>query len=169
MWSSDAILLGRAAALLMVSLVTGCGFRPSGVVDFPPTVQAVHVDTVDRYSVFYRELTTALRAGGRELVATADAADTVITISRDETGQRVLAVSARNVPREFDVYYIVRFAVERKGVATTEPQTLIRNRDYTFDETQILGKAREEEILREALAEALVRLVTRQVAALEPG
>lgn len=152
-----------------LACIAGCGFRPSGIVEFPQDVQLVHVETANRYSPFYRELTAALRADGRRLTADPDEADTVIDIRRDETGQRVLAVSARNVPREYDIYYIVRYAVRRDGIEVMAPQTLTLNRDYTFDETRILGKAREEDALRQWLAAELVRLVTREMAALDGG
>ena len=48
-----------------------------------------------------------------------------------------------------------------------EPQTLTRNRDYTWDETLVLGKALEEETLRRALAADLVELVLRRVEAID--
>lgn len=172
MWSSEPDIpaaVRRCLAAALLGLLAGCGFRPSGIVQFPDDVQVVYVETADRYSSFYRELTTALRAGGRRLTRQRDEADTVIDIERDETGQRVLAVSARNVPREYEIYYIVRYAVRRGGVEVMAPETLTLNRDYTFDETQILGKEREEAVLRDWLAAELVRLVTREMAALEGG
>ena len=44
------------------------------------------------------------------------------------------------------------------------PQFLTLTRDYTYDTTLVLGKAREEQLLREALVDDLVRLVIRQLA-----
>ena len=46
--------------------------------------------------------------------------------------------------------------------ATTQTLT----RDYTYDETQVLGKAREEEVLRDALVDNLVRITMIQLSAL---
>ena len=39
-------------------------------------------------------------------------------------------------------------------------------RDYTYDETLVLGKAREEELLREAIVSDLVRVVLKQLGTL---
>jgi len=39
-------------------------------------------------------------------------------------------------------------------------------RNYTYDETQVLGKEREASILRQALAEDLARQVVRRIEAL---
>ena len=47
-----------------------------------------------------------------------------------------------------------------------EPQFLTLTRDYTYDTTLVLGKAREEQLLREAIVDDLVRLVVRQLSTL---
>lgn len=159
-WCRRHLLLGLAL------LLPACGFQPRGQAKLPPSVQSVHVIAGDRYSPFYRELTAALRAKGATLADGADKADAVIRITRDDTGQRVLAVSTRNVPTEYDVYYTVRYDIAVNGAVVFEPQTLTLNRDYTYDETKVLGKSREETVLREALAADLAGLVTRRLNAL---
>lgn len=158
MWWFKAGLLA-AMALAM----SGCGFQARGNANFPPEFAATYIETVDRYSPFYQELVTSLRRSQLEVVDRRDAAQTVIRISEDESGQRVQSVSPRNVPREFEVFYRIRYSVERGGVEVLEPQALTRNRDYTWDETLVLGKALEEETLRRALAADLVELVLRRV------
>jgi LPS-assembly lipoprotein len=153
--------------LVFVACVLGaCGFQVRGRADFPPAMTVAYVDTANRYSPFYRELTMAIRASGRQLTEDATIADTVITVLGDETGQRVLSVSARNVPREYDVYYTIRYAVAINGTTVVEPQTLTLNRDYTYDETEVLGKAVEEDGLRDALAADLVTLLMRRMSTL---
>jgi outer membrane lipopolysaccharide assembly protein LptE/RlpB len=47
-----------------------------------------------------------------------------------------------------------------------QEQELTLTRDYTYDSTLVLGKAREEELLREAIVKDLVRVVLRQIARL---
>ena len=44
-----------------------------------------------------------------------------------------------------------------------EPRELILTRSYTFNEKLVLGKSQEEEVLTEALAENLVRMVLNQI------
>ncbi len=47
-----------------------------------------------------------------------------------------------------------------------ESQVLTLTRDYTYDSTLVLGKAREEELLREAIVKDLVRIVLKQISTL---
>lgn len=148
---------------LLALLLAGCGFQAMGTAEFPPGLGAIYVESGNRYSPFYQELTTAVRASDATLAASAAAADTVIRVLRDDTGQRVLTVSPRNVPREYEVFYIVAYEVVTGGQRAFTPQTLSRTRAYTYDETQVLGKAEEEESLRRALARDLVNLIVRRL------
>lgn len=125
-----------------------------------------HISATDRHSLFYRELRRSLLAAGVELVDDASTAGATLAILFDQTDQRVLSVSARNVPTEYEVYYTIRYALDDGSGALLEPQTLTVTRNYTYDSTLVLGKAREEEQLRESLADDLVRLVLKQISAL---
>lgn len=143
-----------------------CGFHVRGVGNFPTGMTAVYVDASNRHSPFYSELTTRIRGSQLQLKRERTDADTVIRILNDETGQRPLTVSARNVPREYEVFYIVSYSVSMNEATVLEPQELILTRNYTWDETLVLGKAREEDVLRRALATDLVGLLVQQVSAI---
>jgi LPS-assembly lipoprotein len=70
------------------------------------------------------------------------------------------------VPREFEVFYTVFYSVESGDNTIMPPQSLTRTRDYTYDETLVLGKAREEELLREAIVDDLVQVILKQLSSL---
>lgn len=131
-----------------------------------PMMKVTYLDTRDERTDFLRGLRRALEASGTEFAPTRAAATAVIRIDRDETGQRVLSVSARNTPAEYSIFYTVTYAVSAGGEELLPPQTLTLTRDYTFDEEALLAKQHEEEILREALARDLVALVMRRLASL---
>ncbi len=146
-------------------LLSGCGFHLRGVVDLPPDVSTIHIQTKDRYSPFYRELVAMIRTNGVELSAGPASADAVIEILSDESARRPLTVSARNVPREYEVYYVVVCSVSVHDETIVESQRFILTRDYTYDETKVLGKANEEAVLIEALAGDLVGLLVQTISA----
>ncbi len=93
-------------------------------------------------------------------------ATATLTISVDETNQRVLSVSTRNVPTEYEVYYSIEYGVDSGDTNLLIRQFITLTRDYTYDETLVLGKAREELLLREAIVKDLVRIVLKQLGAL---
>lgn len=125
-----------------------------------------YVDTSRPHTEFLATLTDVLRQRGAEvLLAPADGA-AVLNISADETGQRVLSVSVRNIPREYEVYYAVTFSLTVGTESLIANESLVVTRAYTYDETQVLAKEAEEQILRRALAEDLARRVLQRIQAL---
>jgi LPS-assembly lipoprotein len=156
----------RLAALLLLAL-GGCGFQFRGTPEFPPQMAVIHIDAVDRYSPFYRELVTVLRRSDVRLTDNVVEARTIFRILTDDTGRRLLSVTARNVPAEYEVYYRVRFSVDVDGAAAVPVEQIALTRDFAFDETQVLGKASEEENIRRAIARDLVDIVTRRLTAID--
>jgi len=111
----------------------------------------------------YRELVATIKKSRLKLVDSPGDADAVIEVIQDETDQRTLSVSARNIPGEYEVYYIVVCSVFVEGEPIVDRQRFVLMRDYTYDETLVLGKANEQVVLTDALAENLVGLLTQTI------
>ena len=75
----------------------------------------------------------------------------------------VLSVSARNIATEYEVFYRVVYSFGGSEESLIGPQELILTRSYTFNEKLVLGKSQEEEMLIDALANDLVRMVLNQI------
>lgn len=129
-------------------------------------MQRTYIAAVDSYSPFLRELEDRLIASNVNLTDSATDATATLTISLDDTSQRVLSVSARNVPTEYEVYYTITYGLDAGTEVLLPQQTLTLTRDYTYDSTLVLGKAREEALLREAIVDDLVRVVLKQISTL---
>ena len=142
---------------------SGCGFQLRNATTFPPQMSRIYIDTSDRYTPFFREMSNAVRASDADIAKDPLSADSVFHIRRDVTGRRSLSVSIRNIPREYEVYYTVEFSVDINDVEVLAPQTLTLTRDYTYDETVVLGKEREEQVLRDSIASDLVALVQQRL------
>lgn len=161
----SSTLLSRACTLVVALLVAGCGFQLQGAFDLPPDMRRTWIDTVDRHSEFYWELRRELSAAGVEIVDGVSEASSIVRIYVDDTDQRVLSVSARNVPTEYEVYYTVRYGVTSGEEVLVDVRDLTLTRDYTYDSTLVLGKEREEDVLREQIVRDLVRIVLQQISA----
>lgn len=150
----------------IAALLGACGFQLQGALKTPPQMERTYIAADDRHSLFYRELRVALDSAGVDIVENSANATATLTISYDETDQRVLSVSARNVPTEYEVYYTIAYSLDSGRDNLLETQTLTVTRDYTYDSTLVLGKGREQELLREALVDDLVRIVLKQISAI---
>lgn len=129
-------------------------------------MQRTYIAADDRHSLFYRALRVRLQSAGVDLVESAADSTATFSILFDETDQRVLSVSARNVPTEYEVFYTIRYTIDSGQKKLLENQILTVTRDYTYDSTLVLGKAREEELMRTAIVDDLVRIVLKQISSL---
>ena len=152
--------------LVLLSVLAGCGFQLRGAPEVPPEMVRTYIAADDRYSLFYRRLRQELERSGAVVVDSPVDATAELAILTDDTGQRVLSVSARNVPTEYEVYYTIGYTVRNGERTLVEPRVQTLTRDYTYDETRVLGKAREEELMRTAIVDDLVHLVLIQLSAI---
>jgi LPS-assembly lipoprotein len=158
----------HALAVGLLALAgSGCGFRLQGSVALPRSIALVHIQTRDTESDFYAELRKALLASGARLDEDGqDPAATVIRIDTDSSSDQILTVSALNVPTEYELRYTVQFAVISRGRELIAPESHVLVRDYSFSESALLAKQREQGILSDALARDLVSVLMRRLASL---
>ena len=169
-----------APALLVACavLVGGCGFRLQGSTPLPAVVATVQLDAADDRTPFAQALRRRLGASGATLASrgptvsgasgAAGAAPgvAVLRIERDEVLERVTSVSARNIPREYELTQVVRFSLDAGGTRRISSAEVSASRSLTFDERRALAKEREREQLRETLADEVAGVVLQRVAGL---
>ena len=156
------LLYKRTIILYLLILLSSCGFQlRQSTIDIDK-LDNTFIETSDSRSIFYRKLRAELNSNNIELATSKSIAKNTITIHRDETGRRVLSVSARNVATEYEVFYRLSYSFVNEG-RNSSVEEIELTRSYTFNENLVLGKSQEEEVLIEALASDLVRLMLRQI------
>ena len=158
----------RVTTILLASLIvlSGCGFRLQGSFTLPEVMSVTYLQTGNEYSEFYRAMKRRLIQSGARVTRDRSEATATLVIGGDSTGQRVLSVSSSNVPQEYEVFYSLEYSVRAHGQELLAPKEITLTRNYTYDETDVLGKAQEEQVLRSSLVDDLVRLVSLRLAAL---
>lgn len=162
-----SVLRSRFLGVLLAAVMTAaCGFHLKGAAPLPAGVRNIYVATSDELSPFSIELKRALHESGATLATSAEGADAIIRVAQDRTGRRVLSVSARNTPQEYQVFYVIGYSIDRGDKQAVPPQEIELTRAYSFSESELLAKQREETILRDAMARDLADLVVRRLASL---
>ena len=156
----------RLLAVSVALLLSACGFHLQGRQPLPAQFAYTYVDTKDEQTDFVQDLRKALIASKVNVIRTKNSSTAVVEVHEDELTERILSVSARNIPTEIELTYKVEFSVTSGDKTLIEHEEVSATRDVSFDETQLLAKEREQEILREGLARDLVALVMRRLAAL---
>jgi LPS-assembly lipoprotein len=156
------IALNVAAAL--TAAVAGCGFQLRGAPDLPEAMTTTYLQVPDRDSLLARKLARQLRIADVAIAERRDQALGVLEIHREDSGQRVLSVTAAGGPEEYEVFHLVDFSWRGDDGTSLKRETLTLTRDYTFDRNDVLGKQREYDLLRDALAEEMAAQMIRRLA-----
>jgi LPS-assembly lipoprotein len=149
-----------------VLLLAACGFHLQGRVPLPASLTTTRVIADDDQTDFVQGLRRALITSGSKLTDVSERATGVVHIHKDELTQKILSVSATNIPVEYEITYTVEFSVEGTSGELLPSQKVSVTRDYSFDATQLLAKENEEAILREGMARDLVAIVMRRLSAI---
>ena len=106
------VKLQHAAALAILSALGGCGFHLQGSGTLPPVLAKTYVVSTAPHTYFVSSVTDELRVRGATIVGKDEPGAAQLNVTADDTGQHVLSVSARNIPREYEVYYSITFSLQ---------------------------------------------------------
>ncbi len=155
--------LRLCAGLAIAMALAGCGFHFQGQAELPPEMAQTRIATADPYSQFVRRLSILLEQNGASVVA-APAGTAVLEIPENLVRKDILSIGDTARVREYRIVHRVRFRlVDPEGRVLVPEQSLERSRVISFDEQDILAATREEEYLREELADTLSRMVLRRL------
>ncbi|HEX3603767.1 MAG TPA: LPS assembly lipoprotein LptE [Steroidobacteraceae bacterium] len=160
--ASSRILVVAGACIL-----SACGFRLAGSDPLPAVMARPYLSLKDPYTDFSREFEHQLKSSGAALQATREGASAMVDVTKDLVEQRTLAVSAKNIPTEYELTYTVTFSVHGAGKELLAPQTISLSKDFSFDETLQLAKEHEADILRQQMARDLVSIAMRRLTSLK--
>jgi LPS-assembly lipoprotein len=151
-----------AIAILAVGIAAGgCGFRLAGSERLPAVLAKPYLSVKDPYTDFSREFERQLKSSGASLQLGRQDATATIEVTKDLIEQRTLAVSARNIPTDYELRYTVTFDVRGPDEQILPPQTITLSRDYSFEENELLAKEHEADILRAQMARDLATMAMR--------
>lgn len=156
------ILIALGASVLLAS----CGFQLRGSSNLPEGTSIF----LQAPEAIGDELEVYLRDGGAAITARRDEADAVLSVSDEEFHRRVLSVDPdTGKEREFELSYTLSFFVRASdGSMLVERQALKLLRDYVFDADQVIGKSREQGVLRQEMRrDAAQQILARINAVLE--
>ena len=162
--------LRAVVTLLVLALALGgCGFQLRGQADLPPEMAMTQMVVDDPYSTFARRVQTLLEQNGVRFVSGAQAT-AILEIPVNEVTTSVLTIADNARVREYRVAHTVQFRlVDAAGKELLTTQTLRQTREISFDEQKILASSREQEYLKEDLAEDLARLLVSRLESVAAG
>jgi len=149
-------------------LCTGCGFQLRNNVELPPQMAKTQMVVDDEYSTLARRVRVMLEQNGVQFVNANEATaileipvnNVVTDVLINNVVTDVLTIGDNARVREYRVSHTVRFRLlDAQGQVLVGWQNMRQAREISFDEQRILAGSREQEYLKEDLAETLSRLL----------
>jgi LPS-assembly lipoprotein len=168
--ASRSPIVRALAALLVAAALAGCGFQlrgSNGGYNMP--FHSIYVGIPDT-SPLGTELRRHLRAGDSVVLADTPAqAQAQIDLVSEARGRAILSLNSLGRVREYLLTYTVVFQVrDPKGGVLLAPTEITLKRNIAFDETQVLAKEAEANLLYRDMQGDVVQQMLRRVAALKP-
>jgi len=149
--------------LAVLALLNACGFHLQSKPELPLEMQRLRLEIQGPYSQFARRLETHLEKSGVNVV-TAKSDVAVLEVPLNTTRKEIQSIGDNARVREFLLRHTVQFRLlASDGTELIPLQIIEQSRVYSFDEQNILSAEREDEFLRNDLADSLARMVVRRL------
>jgi LPS-assembly lipoprotein len=157
----------KAAFAAAALLLAGCGFQLRGVAEVP--FESLYLPNAT--SGIALDLKRNIQAGTRvKVVDDAKGAEAVMHFTEETRQKEILSLTGTGRVREFQLRYRVGFRVsDNKGGDYVPQNTIILTRDVTFNDTEILAKEQEEQLLFRDMQSDMVQQIMRRLASAKPA
>lgn len=156
-------------ALSTALLFSACGFQlrgANGKASLP--FRTIYLG-IPESSPLGIELRRNIRASGdTQIVSSPKEADAIIEVLQESREKATLTLNTQGRVRDYSLYYKLRFRVkDNKDKELLAPTEITLKRDLSFNESQIIAKEKEEEMLYRDMQSDLVQQILRRLAALK--
>ena len=156
----------RALALALLLATAACGFQLRGTASLP--FDTIYVPNATAGIAL--ELKRSIQAGtNARVVDDAKAAAAQLQFSEESRRKEILSLTAAGRVNEYRLFYRVGFRVsDGKGGDFLAPVSIQLFRDMIYDDSQVLAKEAEEQLLFRDMQSDMVQQVLRRIATAKP-
>ncbi len=153
-----------ALAALLPALLAGCGFQLRGTAELP--FGTLYMPPASTPGIAL-DLKRNIQSGTRTtVVGDPKKADAVLEFLQETREKQILSLAATGRVREFQLRYSVAFRVhDGKGGEFLPPSAVQLTRDVTYNDSDLLAKETEEQLLFRDMQFDMVQQIMRRLAA----
>ncbi|MBI3902263.1 MAG: hypothetical protein HY306_04875 [Nitrosomonadales bacterium] len=154
----------RLLVILTAVLLTACGFHLRGQSAYALPFQTLYIKSANDYTPFVTELTHVIEANNVQVTDTPEQAQLTLDIVSETADKQILSLSSGGRVREYRLQYRISLrAFDMQQQEWLAPEEFTLRRDYSYDDTQVLAKEREEELLYQDMRSDAVQQVLRRL------
>jgi LPS-assembly lipoprotein len=154
-------------AALPAALAAGCGFQLRRLDGMP--FASLYIDALPGSAVAQRM--RALLAGNRQtrLAETVAEADAVLKLSGETRSKSILSLSGAGRVTEYRLGLRLTYVIADRDERMLATELIELNRDMTYDDSQLLAKGAEEQLLYRDMDDNAALRILRRLQSLKPG
>jgi len=145
-----------------VILITACSYKIRTRADWPVGIEFIYLDRAS--SNLWYAFEKVLRFSSAVLVNEVTHTSITIRVLKEQFKRRAASLSQRGRSTEFKLTYSLRYEVyDWQGGVLIDQQQLSESRTYFNDQSQVIAKQNEENIIRQEIYRALISRLLDQV------
>lgn len=146
--------------LFMLLMVTSCGFHLRGMTD----ISFKTVSLEGKELSFTKNLKKILATNKVAVILPTENPELRIEFLSEESEKRILSLSGQGLVREFEIFYRVRYRTQNKDSEIwSQENTIETRRDFTFSDSNLIGKEEEERQLNEFMRNEAITNLFNQI------
>lgn len=150
-------------SLVLILLLTGCGFHLRGVIDIPEWLNNVAIISNDNNKELASLLKSQLEGYKVDVNSDPSLAKYWLIIKNSSLQQQIVSIGASTNPRQYQLILTIEFMLQTpKGQIIKAPRKVAVNRQLTVNNDRILGSNEEEALLvSEMRHDAVIQIINR--------
>ncbi|MDI1300135.1 LPS assembly lipoprotein LptE [Methylotenera sp.] len=161
----QSIVRRFSVVFLFALALSACGYQLRGVADL--SFKKLYIQGAPLS--ISKDLKKSLKTNGIQVVGSAEEADLLLELLSETNEKRILSLSGTGVVREYELNYRASFRTRAPASPTwSQPQTVQTRRNYSYNDSALLGKAEEEARLNLDMHNDAVREMLRRLTAIRP-
>ncbi len=155
------MLIKKTLIIFCTVALLSCGYHMRGSVNVPDEMKHVFVQNAS--SELRSAFGSVLQYSEGAMVNSLSEAGMVVNILDERMNRRAIALSGTGKANEFELHYLLDYQLlDDQGGALTPVESIDLIRNYFNQQDQVIGKANEEQVIREEMYRQAVEAIVRK-------
>lgn len=148
----------RMVVMAVLSVLVGCGYHLRGSIEMPETLKNMYVFGAS--APLQSEIQSIMKASKGKIVGSPNDAGVVVKVLKEDMRSRVLSIGSTGKSSESELEYYLRFQFfDAKENALMDEQVVEISREFFNDQTAVLAKGNEEQLIRNEIYKQVARMI----------
>ena len=150
----------KIIALLMLLMIASCGFHMRGMTE----ISFKTISLEGKELSFTKNLKKVLNSNKVAIVLPSENPELRVELIGEESEKRILSLSGQGLVREYEIFYRVRYRIKTIDSDIWSQENILETRrDFTFSDSNLIGKEEEERQLNESMRNEAISSLFNQI------